>query len=292
MELSGPRWKGKNYAQIANSNPMSEIIAQLQVCLSNSESAALPIGTDFLLETEPELTDLFNCTSFGRQLKTSNGSKGYFQLSPEETFYLHHYLNCLKVLINNANLINVNDLWNFMRSRNELFPIYYRAYMHLRSKNWVVKSGTNNGVDYVVYRHHPELVHSEYAVIVDWEKESGEKEGGRLRVWSDLHCAVRACNGVAKAVLLLNVMGYEVKFSLPELLERMTVGERQITRWLPSQCRDDCKLDNDVEADDIDVASDKNVINHTTRYWVVPLQTQTQPEIGEEDSDYAPSMSL
>ncbi|KAJ3708434.1 hypothetical protein LUZ61_012139 [Rhynchospora tenuis] len=242
MELSGPRWKGKNCAQIANSKPMSEIIAQLQICLSNSESAALPIGTDFLLETVPELTDLLNRTSFGRQLKTSNDRKKCFQLSPEETFYLHHSLKCLKVSINNANLIDVN-LWNYMRSRNELFPIYYRAYMHLRSKNWVVKLGTKNGVDYVVYRHHPALVHSEYAVIVDWKKEKGEKEGERLRVWSDLHCAIRACNGVAKAVLLLNVMGYEVTFSLPELLERTTVDEMQITRWLPSQCRDDCQLE-------------------------------------------------
>ncbi|KAJ4748400.1 tRNA-splicing endonuclease [Rhynchospora pubera] len=243
MELSGPRWKGKNFAQIANSNPMSKIIAQLQVCLSNSESAALPIGTDFLLETVPELTKLLNRTSFGRQLTTSYDSKQYFQLSPEETFYLHHFLKCLKVSIDNAKLIDVNDLWNFMRSRSELFPIYYRAYVHLRSKNWIVKLGTKNGVDYVVYRHHPALVHSEYAVIVDRENDKGEKEGKRMRIWSDLHCAVRACNGVAKAVLLLNVMGYEVNFSLPELLERTIVDERQITRWVPSQCRDDCKLE-------------------------------------------------
>ncbi|KAJ4805332.1 tRNA-splicing endonuclease [Rhynchospora pubera] len=236
MELSGPRWKTKDASQEANSNPMSEIIAQLQVCLSNSESAAFPIGTDFLLETVPEVANLLNGTSFGTELGTSNGSKRYFQLTPEETFYLHHSLKCLKV----DDLIDVNDLWNFMRNRNELFPIYYRAYMHLRSKNWVVKSGTKFGVDYVVYRHRPELVHSEYAVIVDWENEKGEKEGGRLRIWSDLHCAIRLCNGVAKAVLLLNVMGYEVKFSLPELLERTTVDERQITRWLPDQCRDDC----------------------------------------------------
>lgn len=242
MELSGPRWKCKNFVQIANSNPMSEIITQLKVCLSNSESTALLIGTDFLLEAAPELTDLLNRTSFGRQLKTSNDAKHYFQLSPEETFYLHHYLESLKVSIDDTTSINSNELWNYMRTRNELFPIYYKAYLHLRSKNWVVKLGTRNGVDYVVYRHHPALVHSEYAVIVDWEKEKEENKGDRLKVWSDFHCAIRACNGVAKAVLLLNVMSCDVNFSLPEFLERTIVDERQITRWIPSQCRDDCKL--------------------------------------------------
>lgn len=242
MELSGPRWKGKNFTQIANSNPMSEIVTKLEVCLSISESTALLIGTDFLLETTPELTDLLNRTSFGRQLKTSHDAKQYFQLSPEETFYLHHSLKCLKVSINSTDSTNSNDLWNYMRTRRELFPIYYRAYLHLRSKNWVVKLGTRNGVDYVVYRHHPALVHSEYAVIVDWEKEKKEKKCDRLKVWSDMHCAIRACNGVAKAVLLLSVMGCDVNFSLPEFLERTVVDERRITRWIPSQCRDDCEL--------------------------------------------------
>jgi tRNA-splicing endonuclease subunit Sen2 len=242
MELSGPRWKGKNFDQLANSNPMSEIITKLRVWLSNSDSTAILIGTDFLLETTPELTDLLHRASFGQQIKTSENGKQYFRLSPEEVFYLHHYLKCLKVSINNKDFMNNNDLWNFMRTRSVLFPIYYRAYLHLRSKNWVVKKGTKNGVDYVVYRHHPALVHSEYAVIVDWEKGKEEKKGDRLKVWSDLHCAIRACNGVAKAVLLLNVMGCDANFSFPEFLERTVLDERQITRWIPSQCRDNCEL--------------------------------------------------
>jgi tRNA-splicing endonuclease subunit Sen2 len=88
MELSGPRWKGKDFAKIANSKPMSEIITKLRVFLSNSDSMALLIGTDFLLGTTSELTDLLHRASFGRQLKTSQDAKQYFQLSPEEVFYL------------------------------------------------------------------------------------------------------------------------------------------------------------------------------------------------------------
>nr|GEX65405.1 ribonuclease H-like domain-containing protein [Tanacetum cinerariifolium] len=53
-----------------------------------------------------------------------------------------------------------------MTSKNESFPEFFKAYSHLREKNWVVRSGDQYGVDFVAYRHHPSLVHSEYGVLV------------------------------------------------------------------------------------------------------------------------------
>ncbi|KAI4365405.1 hypothetical protein MLD38_021391 [Melastoma candidum] len=53
-----------------------------------------------------------------------------------------------------------------MTNRNSSFPESYRAYPHLRGKNWIMRPGSQYGVDFVAYRHHPALVHSEYAVLV------------------------------------------------------------------------------------------------------------------------------
>lgn len=53
-------------------------------------------------------------------------------------------------------------------------------------KNWVVKSVNIYGVDFVAYRHHPALVHSEFAVLVLADGDAN----WRLRLWSDIHCNI------------------------------------------------------------------------------------------------------
>ncbi|MCI50046.1 tRNA-splicing endonuclease subunit Sen2-1-like, partial [Trifolium medium] len=61
---------------------------------------------------------------------------------------------------------NDEQLWRYFKSKKEAFPCFYKAYSHLRMKNWVVRSGAQYGVDFIVYRHHPARVHSEYGVLV------------------------------------------------------------------------------------------------------------------------------
>ncbi|GMN24577.1 hypothetical protein TIFTF001_000628 [Ficus carica] len=65
-------------------------------------------------------------------------------------------------------------------------------------------SGVRFGVDFVAYRHHPALVHSEFTMLV--------LSGGnyhRLRVWSDVHCTAhctaRLCSGVVKTLLVFEI---------------------------------------------------------------------------------------
>ncbi|KAJ7980956.1 tRNA-splicing endonuclease subunit Sen2-1-like [Quillaja saponaria] len=58
------------------------------------------------------------------------------------------------------------ELWHCMITRKQIFADLYKAYSHLRMQNRVVMSGSQYGVDFVAFLHHPALVHSEYAVLV------------------------------------------------------------------------------------------------------------------------------
>ena len=110
-------------------------------------------------------------------------------------------------------------IWDYMTSKKASFPHFFKAYSHLRDKNWVVRSGHRYGVDFVAYRHHPSLVHSEYAVLVLSE---GNADGNdRLRVWSDYQCTLRLCGSVAKTLLTLHVNrnGANLIGSSPSCLE-------------------------------------------------------------------------
>ncbi|KAJ3679403.1 hypothetical protein LUZ60_017414 [Juncus effusus] len=251
MELSGPRWKGKDFSNLAKSNPISQIITQLKSSLSSSKTTVVFDGTNFYLKTLPFQTYLLNCASFGREIfKTSEKDEQHFVFDSEETFYLFHELKCINVISReNRTQISEGELWNHMRSKNELFPVFYKAYSHLRNKNWVVKSGHNYQVDFVAYRHHPALVHAEYGVVVDLERERGERKWGRIRNLDDLGGLIRICNGVAKTILVLGIWGFdENDLGCLNCLEKMIVDERTITRWVASQSRELCEInENDDE---------------------------------------------
>ncbi|XXG41122.1 hypothetical protein AAC387_Pa01g1660 [Persea americana] len=237
MELTEPRWKGKGFAATALANPISKIVSQLQSSLLQSESCALILGSDVLLEADQEQADLLNRACFGRPIITADKDKQRFQLGLEEAFYLFHHLRCLSILDEDKRSKDDGELWEYMKSKRRTFSNHYVAYSHLRSKNWVVRSGAQYGVDFVVYRHHPALVHSEYAVLVLCEDGDGGND--RLRVWSDLHCMLRLCGSVAKTLLVLNINKKGADDRLPSCLEQYYVEERTLKRWIPEQCRED-----------------------------------------------------
>uniref|UniRef100_A0A0A9E044 tRNA-intron lyase n=1 Tax=Arundo donax TaxID=35708 RepID=A0A0A9E044_ARUDO len=130
------------------------------------------------------------------------------------------------------------ELWDHLSSTSEPFLEMYKAYEHLRLKNWVVRSGLQYGADFVVYRHHPALVHSEFAVIVVPEGKEFGTRCGRMKVWSDLLCALRASGSVAKTLLVLTISSRSCELGFPDCLEQLIVHERTITRWIPQQCRE------------------------------------------------------
>lgn len=82
-------------------------------------------------------------------------------------------------------------------------------------------------MDFVAYRHHPTLVHSEYAVLILSAED--DNANGRLRVWSDYQCTLRLCGSVAKTLLVLHIHKNGSVATSPSCLESYVVEERTIT---------------------------------------------------------------
>ncbi|KAL6983370.1 tRNA-intron lyase [Sarracenia purpurea var. burkii] len=232
----GPRWKGKGSEAKALADPMSKIVSQLQSTLTQSDSHGLLSGCSVLLQVETEQTELLSRACFGRPIITSQKDNQWFQLGLEEAFYLFYYLKCLK--IEDESTKTDEELWNYMKSRRETFPALFKAYSHLRTRNWVVRCGSQYGVDFVSYRHHPALVHSEYAVLVLLEGED-DNENGRLRVWSDFQGTLRLCGSVAKTLLVLYINKNGVGDVSPLCLDSYSVEERVVARWSAELSRED-----------------------------------------------------
>ncbi|XP_022732203.1 tRNA-splicing endonuclease subunit Sen2-1-like [Durio zibethinus] len=235
-----PRWKGKGSEAKAMADPMSMIVSQLQSFLIQSETRGLLSSCSVLVEVDAELADLLNRACFGRPRITAEKDKQWFQLDMEEAFYLCFSLKCLKVVGEDGCIKSNEELWGHWKSKKVVFPVSFKAYSHLRHKNWIVRSGLQYGVDFVAYRHHPALVHSEYAVLA--VSEGNNDQNGRLRGWSDVHCTVRLCGSVAKTLLIVIVNNNSQCAISPSCLEHYTVEERTITRWNPEQSREDQEI--------------------------------------------------
>ncbi|KAL5200236.1 hypothetical protein ABZP36_021439 [Zizania latifolia] len=253
MDLPGPRWKkgkdGKDFAALAAANPMSAIFAELIASFTSSMPVAILSGTGgaAILGVEPEQAVILIRAAIGHAIENTLAEKHWFQLSPEEVFYLCHALNCIRVESEDKKQMYEVELWDHFRSVSEPFPVMYKAYSHLRLKNWVVRSGLQYGADFVAYSHHPALVHSEFAVVVVPEGAEFGNRCGRLKVWSDLLCALRASGSVAKTLLVLTISTVSnCELSSPDCLEQLVVHERTITRWMPQLCREQrCKPGRD-----------------------------------------------
>ncbi|KAL2644889.1 hypothetical protein R1flu_012476 [Riccia fluitans] len=148
-----------------------------------------------------------------------------FQLALEEGFFLSHEMKCIKIYqqTSKGEKVFLNDvvLWRRMLKKRLHFAHYYKAYSHLRSRRWVVTSGIQFGADFMAYRHHPGLVHSDYAVLV----MSGEEKASRVSTWTEMHAMGRLCGSVAKTLLLMYVKRKDaaVDLTFPSCLEDFDV---------------------------------------------------------------------
>lgn len=238
-----PRWKGKDAKSKkeaeaeALKEPMSKIVSQLQSSLVESDTCGFLSDNSVHIAVGAEQLDLLDKACFGRPVRTVENDKQWFQLSFEEAFYLCCSLKCLKIKGSDTGPQNDEELWHYMKSQRETFPCFYKAYSHLRMKNWVVRSGAQYGVDFIVYRYHPARVHSEYGVLVLFDGDD-KAVNGRLRVWSDVHGTTRLLGSVAKTLLVLYVNKNGNSNESPLCLKNYTIEERTITRWSPEQGRE------------------------------------------------------
>ncbi|KAJ4724832.1 tRNA-splicing endonuclease subunit Sen2-1-like [Melia azedarach] len=131
----GTRWKGKGSEAKALVEPMSKIVSELQSYLVQLEAHALLSGCSALFAVKTEKIDLFNCACFGRPVVTAEKDRQWIQLSMEEAFYLCHSLKCLRIIGEDNSPKTDEEQWLYMKTKKETFPIFYKAYSHLRKKN-------------------------------------------------------------------------------------------------------------------------------------------------------------
>lgn len=144
------------------------------------------------------------------------------RLAPEEAFLLAHELGCLEVVDEKGgdSPMGSAQLWAALRTSNPRFPIVYTAFRHFLAKGWFVRSGLSYGVDYVLYRGHPETVHAEYAVSVQslppeglaaaqvaaavTTIDKGSRGGSTFADWVQVQALVRLCGQVGKQVVVFH----------------------------------------------------------------------------------------
>ncbi|KAJ7530468.1 hypothetical protein O6H91_14G004500 [Diphasiastrum complanatum] len=265
-DAEGTRWKGENAAKAAIAEPVSALYNKLMQewdqpmeALLFQTGAILHVASleqSHVLERACFGVPLFPTTSDAIPLGDSEGLPGsigtstflerkssevqLFQLMLEEAFYLSYHMRCIQICRQSTKgreYMTHEQFWEFLLKSKRRFPQHYKAYSHMRSNNWVVRAGIQYGADFMAYRHHPALVHSDYAVLVMAEEE----EKPRMNTWTEVHAMNRLCGSVAKTLLLLHIVTNQqpMDTTSPTCLENYCVQAVEYQRWLPEKHREE-----------------------------------------------------
>ncbi|XP_055337718.1 uncharacterized protein LOC129587815 [Paramacrobiotus metropolitanus] len=116
-----------------------------------------------------------------------------------EAYFLCYACGVLEVWdYRNQQKILRQHLMRIFTALDPLFPYFFAAYFHFRSKLYVIQSGLRFASDFVLYEYGPSKTHSLYAVYI---VIPGLRDGGL----SVLDTMQRAANAVKKDVLMVEV---------------------------------------------------------------------------------------
>ena len=156
------------------------------------------------------------------------------RLSLEEALFMqmgHRLLQLYRQLPDGKVVeLRPEEVWSLAYDlRGAPFATSYVAYHHLRAKGFIPRSGLQYGSDYVIYRRHPSLCHSEACVRIVPLREDDPIE---MPPWHDLSSAARLCGQVSKGLLLLFVRQLQgADLSELQCLGYFQVQEMKLTRW-------------------------------------------------------------
>jgi tRNA-splicing endonuclease subunit Sen2 len=131
------------------------------------------------------------------------------------------------------------------------FVARYAAHAHFRNQGWLPRSGLQYGADFVLYRNHPSLVHSDFCVVLAPEAGAGGDLNARdagetaptpprarlgLRKWTEVQAASRLCVQVNKGLISASVTFSEpADASTPACLRSIAVEETEVRRFNPER---------------------------------------------------------
>lgn len=129
-----------------------------------------------------------------------------------------------------ATRLNCTQLAKLIQERHGVEG-YLRSivYDELRSRGWVVQSGINYGVDFLLYRRRPEVEHSPFAVLV-------RTEGDRI-TWQDAMAFNRVTATAKKQLIIAFVDG-----------QQRACRYLKVARWVPELTKSgvmDCPKDRE-----------------------------------------------
>lgn len=98
----------------------------------------------------------------------------------EEAFFLMHVLNILCLKDTRGNTISVAQAFAKFRTVKRNFLACYCAYLYLKSKNWIIKSGIKFGGDFVIYVKGPQFYHASYIVLIQEVFDGAEMQSSAI----------------------------------------------------------------------------------------------------------------
>lgn len=144
-------------------------------------------------------------------------------LDLEESFFLSHFLNVLQINDINGILLNSNQLLEKYLKINSRFIEHLVAYIYLRSKNWIVRSGTKFGANFLIYKKGMRFYHASFIVFVNQKDKSHQSK--------DIKGIQRIAETSDKDVLILEVDRPEEIQDTLQNLDKFTISENIIKRF-------------------------------------------------------------
>lgn len=156
-------------------------------------------------------------------------------LTMHEAFFLTHALGCLSLHSEGREVSGLISCWSlfrnyYLRSNLKLdFAVEYGVYHYFRSRGWIVKSGTNYGANFLLYKEGPSIDHAQYAVNIICEDHGTCAESNR---WNSLLTFHRVIQSVCKELLLVFVVvpnKSNSTFEEPSIISKMKLETRIFT---------------------------------------------------------------
>lgn len=153
-------------------------------------------------------------------------------LTLHEACFLAYALGCLSLQLEEQSCLSLRSYWNLCRdyhtnSNLQLdFAVEYGVYHYFRSRGWIVKSGSNYGTNFLLYKQGPSIDHAQYAVIIMYEEYETSVSSNR---WNSLLTFNRVVQSACKELLLVYVIKPDKSkftFEEPSCTDKMKIAFR------------------------------------------------------------------
>ncbi|KAM8716177.1 hypothetical protein ACLKA7_003115 [Drosophila subpalustris] len=151
-------------------------------------------------------------------------------LGLEEACMLSYFLEALEIRDLSGNKINWETYLKSAQEYDEKFVYKLAAYLYLKSKGWIIKSGMKFGGDFLIYKQSPSQYHASFLVIVQTPLRNPDSHYEA----KNLKGVQRVAETSDKDVLILRVnqtSDLEITLVTPETLESLNIEETVIRRF-------------------------------------------------------------